>query len=63
MMNTYRGTRIEKEWMPLALANGLEDGRDRHAPKDGLYRVGILNKMLYAVGRFFGKLNRKETAC
>lgn len=59
MTVTYRGTKVTREWMPLALANGVEDGQPWPAGfrfRDRLYRTGVANRVLYRVGWCLGRL-------
>ncbi len=58
MSHTYRG-KYQADWKPMAFANGSEDGRDKFAPKGNLYRYGIANKILYTIGRLYGRVSRK----
>lgn len=60
MTYTYRGTKVEREWMPLAMANGVEDGNDEtmgawHRKYNPLYRRGIANRVLYRIGWWLGR--------
>lgn len=58
MTFTYRGTKVEREWMPLAMANGVEDGRDTQPwlrKCNPLYRRGVANRALYRVGFWLGR--------
>jgi len=66
LIYTYLGNRVSQEWMPLAMANGLEDARQG-------YKLGNLYRWtrapacaaLYLVGKILGwvltnQRNRKK---
>lgn len=53
MIFTDDGTRCPHNWMPLAVANGIEwaSRRKGHNDRwDNLYRSGFLNKALWLLG-------------
>lgn len=57
MIHTYLGNKVSREWMPLSMANGIDDS---HANRkmDNLYRWKLdpLNSALYKCGKILGKL-------
>ena len=53
MTYTDDGTKVPHEWMPQAMANGIEWAHDRRYYKDRfdcLYRRGRMNQILWWVG-------------
>ena len=53
MTYTDSGKKIKHDWMPLAMANGIEWSRKRKGQKDqfnNLYRHGFINRMLWLIG-------------
>lgn len=55
MTHTYRGTQVQQEWMPLAMANGVEDGTGGFSRHEPLYRRGLANRVLYRIGWCLGR--------
>lgn len=56
MTYTYLGNKVHHEWLPLAMANGVDDSHILRI--DGLYRwrLAPLNACLYFLGRMVGRL-------
>uniref|UniRef100_A0A6M3LV26 Uncharacterized protein n=1 Tax=viral metagenome TaxID=1070528 RepID=A0A6M3LV26_9ZZZZ len=60
MIYTSLGTQVSQDWMPLALANGIEWSNLRAGKKDrfdNLYRIGDgrrINRSLWFVGAVVG---------
>ena len=53
MQYTDEGTKIPQEWMPLAMANGIEWGIRRAGFPDRfdcLYRQGFMNRLFWYCG-------------
>ena len=53
MTYTDQGTKITQNWLPLALANGMEWSIQRAGFADRfdcLYRHGVVNKVLWHIG-------------
>lgn len=53
MSYTAEGRKINYDWMPAAIANGIEWGNSRAGKPDRwdcLYRRGIANKILWHIG-------------
>uniref|UniRef100_A0A6M3JEA8 Uncharacterized protein n=1 Tax=viral metagenome TaxID=1070528 RepID=A0A6M3JEA8_9ZZZZ len=54
---TETGKKITKDWMPLAMINGIEWSINRKGRKDQfdcLYRTGLVNKTLWYIGAIIG---------
>jgi hypothetical protein len=65
MTFTMSGRRVPYEWMPLAMANGIEWSLERRGMPDRfdcLYKSGPANKMLWYVGAFLAIAYRPQWA-
>lgn len=61
MVFTYLGNKVSKEWMPVSMANGVDDSEILGILQGQIYRwrVEPASAFLYLCGKVLGKMGVK----